>query len=85
VFFVQTELVNAFNKHALLSNNTAVLTNANDTTLLKFNPLAGDKPVEGVNWRKGPLFGLPTTATTSATAGSFQLGRTYRVSAGVRF
>lgn len=57
----------------------------NDSTLQRFNPMAGDQPVEGVHWKKGPLFGRPTTATNASTVGSFQLPRTYRVSAGVRF
>jgi len=32
-----------------------------DPTLKRFNPNVGDVPVEGVHWKKGPLFGLPTT------------------------
>ncbi|HSP13627.1 MAG TPA: carboxypeptidase regulatory-like domain-containing protein [Thermoanaerobaculia bacterium] len=85
MFFVQTELINAFNEHGIVSYNTSVLTHLNDSTLQRFNPMAGDTPVEGVNWKKGPLFGKPTAVTTSATNGSYQLPRTYRVSAGIRF
>jgi carboxypeptidase family protein len=84
-FFVQAELINTFNEHGLVSYNTSVLTQLNDSSLQKFNPMAGDQPVEGVNWKKGPLFGKPTSVTTSATNGSYQLPRTYRVSAGFRF
>ncbi len=82
--FVQGELINTFNEQAK-TFNTSVLTHLNDSTLKRFNPIAGDVPVEGVHWKKGPLFGLPTNATNSATNGSFQLPRTYRVSVGVRF
>ena len=53
--------------------------------LARFNPAAGDTPVEGVHWVRGPLYGLPTASTTATTAGSFQLPRTYRVSLGLRF
>ena len=52
---------------------------ANGDRCLAFNPLAGDQPVEGVNWQKGPLFGQPTSKD------AYQLPRTYRVSLGVRF
>ena len=74
----------AFNEKAH-TFNTSVLTNANDATLQKFNPVAGDVPVEGVHWKKGPLFGLPTSATTLDSAGSFQTPRTYRVSFVLRY
>ncbi len=89
--FIQGELINAFNNQeqtgggGVNGGNRSVLTAFNDPTLQRFNPMAGDVPVEGVHWRKGPLFGLPTSSTNPASQGSFQLGRTYRVSAGVRF
>jgi hypothetical protein len=82
--FVQGELINAFNEQAH-THNTSVLTHLNDSSLKRFNPMAGDKPVEGVHWKKGPLFGLPTSATNADSTGSFQLPRTYRVSLGLRF
>lgn len=95
--FIQAEVVNAFNEDALIAHNTSVLTHLNNPAscatnpsgagcLQRFNPKAGDTPVEGVHWRKGPLFGLPTNAVTPA-AGSphYQLPRTYRFSAGIRF
>ena len=56
-----------------------------NTTLQKFNPVAGDVPIEGVHWKKGPLFGLPTSATTLDSTGSFQTPRTYRVSLVLRY
>lgn len=95
-FFAQGELINAFNEDGLVNFNTSILTHANNPAsctanpsgagcLQRFNPMAGDVPVEGVHWRKGPLFGLPTSATTSNVQGHFQLPRTYRVSVGLRF
>jgi outer membrane receptor protein involved in Fe transport len=84
-FFVQGELINAFNEDARTAFNTSVITHLQDPSLKRFNPHAGDVPVEGVHWRKGPLFGLPTAATNAQVAGSYQLPRTYRVSFGVKF
>jgi outer membrane receptor protein involved in Fe transport len=85
-FFVQGELLNALDNDAQNGFfNTSVITHLQDATLRRFNPMAGDVPVEGVHWRKGPLFGLPTATTNAQTAGSFQTPRTYRVSLGVRF
>ena len=66
-------------------HQVSVLTANNDTTLQKFNPVAGDKPIEGVHWKKGPLFGLPTGATTLDSNGSFQTPRTARVSFVIRY
>lgn len=78
-FFLQADMLNVFNNDDLLGHNTSVLTAFNDSTLKRFNPLAGDQPVEGVHYRKGPLFGKPTVAS------SYQDPRTYRVSGGFRF
>jgi len=82
--FVQGEVTNFFNAHAQIGGNRSVITAQTDSSLKRFNPFV-DKPVEGVNWKKGPLFGLPTAATTGTTNGSFQTPRTYRVSLGLRF
>ena len=84
-FFVQSELLNVFNEDAATALNTAVITHLQDPSLKRFNPVAGDVPVEGIHWRKGTLFGFPTAPTTGQSGGSFQLPRTYRVSLGVRF
>lgn len=53
--------------------------------LQRFNPQAGTQPVEGVHYVKGSIFGQPTTQTTGAAQGSFQVPRTYRVTFGLRF
>ena len=83
--FVDAELINAFDEDAQVSGNTQVLTHLNSSSLRRFNPLAGDVPQEGVHWRRGPLFGLPTSHTTAASSGHFQQPRTYRFSVGARF
>jgi hypothetical protein len=76
--FVEGQVLNAFDRHGRVSYNT-------DVILLKpFNPFT-EKPVEGVNWEKGPDFGKAQNPTTLTTQGDYQLPRTYRVSFGVRF
>lgn len=92
--FIQGELRNAFNEEGVIGGDTTVLTARNsacrqgaDRTgprCLTFNPFT-TTPVEGVNWQRGPLFGQPTRATTWVTEGSYQLPRTYLVSAGLKF
>ena len=84
-FFVQGEVINAFDQDTLIEFDRSILTASNTTTLQRFNPMAGEVPVEGVHWRKGPNFGKATTNTTSGVQGHYQLPRTYRVSAGIRF
>ena len=83
--FAQAEVVNLLDESAQISGNATVQTAVNATGLQRFNPLAGDKPVEGVHYRKGVLFGKPTSTTNLTTAGHFQLPRTYRFSLGLRF
>ena len=83
-FAIEGELINAFNQQAH-TFNTSVLTANNDSTLQKFNPMAGDQPIEGVHWKKGLLFGLPTSASTLDSNGSFQTPRTARVSFVLRY
>ncbi|MDP9194079.1 MAG: TonB-dependent receptor [Acidobacteriota bacterium] len=86
-FFAQGEVINVFDEDAMTGFDTSILTAANTTTLQRFNPLAGDVPVENVHWRKGPNFGKPTNDYTVAapTAQHVQTPRTYRVSLGLRF
>jgi hypothetical protein len=88
-FFVETDMINVFNQQGIedpdfvdktvqTHRQTATRCN-NNTRCLPFNPLAGDVPVEGVNWVKGPNFG------TTISADAYQLPRTYRLSLGIRF
>lgn len=70
--FLQPEVLNVFNEQNLINVNTTV------TNLTTFNPFT-TTPVEGVNWRKGPNFGKAVVDT------DYQVPRTYRFSAGIRF
>jgi outer membrane receptor for ferrienterochelin and colicin len=58
--------------------STTVLTNANNNTIARFNPFT-ETPVEGVNWRKAPTFGQPTSRF------AYQTPRTYQFAVGFRF
>jgi outer membrane receptor protein involved in Fe transport len=90
--FVQAEVLNVFDEDAN-TFNTSVLTGTSCTpACTRFNPFAGDTPVEGTHWQKGPLFGKPTEQTIPVLGvdgvsfgGSFQTPRTYRGSVGLRF
>jgi outer membrane receptor protein involved in Fe transport len=98
-FFVEGDVLNAFNGDAVGGGDVSVLTAANSTCRQTIGPNAGQRcaafnpftetPVEGVNWQKGPLFGKPTTTATPSNfnnaIASYQLPRTYRFSVGVRF
>jgi hypothetical protein len=88
--FVETDLVNIFNesgvedpdavdKTVLTRRQTGCLQTGSTSRCVAFNPLAGDVPVQGVNWQKGPNFGKVTSDA------AYQLPRTYRLSLGVRF
>jgi outer membrane receptor for ferrienterochelin and colicin len=89
-FFVEGDLINIFNaqgvedpdfvdKTVLTRRQSSCIQSGSTSRCVPFNPLAGDKPTEGVNWQKGPKFGQVTTPD------AYQLPRTYRVSLGVRF
>ncbi|HXT21007.1 MAG TPA: TonB-dependent receptor [Thermoanaerobaculia bacterium] len=77
-FILQPEVLNLFNEDGVEAVNTTVQQATNTAGLQRFNPFT-DTPVEGVHWRKGPTFGQPRNDL------DFQLPRTFRLSAGVRF
>lgn len=90
--FVQAEVLNVFNEDAGTFNTTILTGAACNPACTRFNPFAGDTPVEGTHWRKGPLYGKPTAETIPVLdvtgigfGGSFQTPRTYRGSVGLRF
>jgi hypothetical protein len=94
-FFIESQMLNTFDKHGRVSFNTTVLTantsSCHQTTganagkrCAGFNPFT-DTPVEGINWVKGPNFGKALNPTNLFTGGDYQLPRTYRVSFGVKF
>jgi hypothetical protein len=88
--FIQPQIINVFNRQAVVSFNEEVLTAIDCTGLpaqnadcpaggLKaFNPFT-QKPVEGVNFLRGPNFGK------AESEGDYQTPRTFRVSLGLRF
>jgi outer membrane receptor protein involved in Fe transport len=89
--FISANMLNLFNEQAALSHDTSILTAANNaascntaaanpaTCMQRFNPMAGDVPVEGIHWRRGPNFGKPTNQN------QLQQARTYSFSTGIRF
>jgi outer membrane receptor protein involved in Fe transport len=76
--FVQPEVTNVFNEHAVIDPNNTVLTARNDSSLEPFDPFT-EMPVEGVNWSKGPSWG------EAQSEDAYQLPRTFRISFGLRF
>jgi len=76
--FLEPQILNVFNNHDPLTVNTTVRDATTLPTLATFNPFT-TKPVEGVNWIKGPNFGK------GLVIGDFQQPRTYRFSVGFRF
>jgi outer membrane receptor protein involved in Fe transport len=77
-FFVQPEVQNVFNEHAVIDGNSVEYTAINDPDLEPFNPWT-ETPIEGVNWRKDDEWGQPEDED------DYQLPRTFRVSVGIRF
>ncbi|MCG6948535.1 MAG: hypothetical protein LJE93_06425, partial [Acidobacteria bacterium] len=76
--FLQPEVVNLFNEHAVVDPNNTTLTYRNDSSLESFDPFT-ETPVEGVNWRKGSSWG------EAQSEGDYQQARTVRFSVGLRF
>ncbi|HSK07952.1 MAG TPA: TonB-dependent receptor [Vicinamibacterales bacterium] len=81
--FFRGQAYNIFNRLGVMSVNTTVSSNASPgeytaASLPAFDPFT-EVPVEGVNWRKGSQFGLPTAP------GSYQASRSANMSFGVRF
>jgi len=88
-FFIQGELINAFNEQAQIGGDTSIVTGATTACVQNVGANAGQRcdlfnpftatPIEGVHWRRGQNFGK------AAVVGDFQLPRTYRVSVGLKF
>ena len=86
--FVHPQVLNAFNAQGALVVDTTVLSAANASRFLPFNPFTqtpvqGPRPAVGgtptTNWDYGPSFGKARNAT------DYQLPRTFQVSVGARF
>ena len=69
---------NVFNNLRVDGFNTTIISRTGDSTLSAFNPFT-ETPVEGVNWKKGPSYGQPTSPN------SYQSPRDFNVSVGFRF
>ena len=91
--FVQGELINVFNEQAVITPNVSITT-FNAANQNRFNPFTtprsevrecpqgtatADCVAGGYHWRKGASFGQ------GAGPNTYQLPRTYRFSAGIRF
>jgi len=76
--FLQPEVINVFNEHAIVDPNTIALAARNDGSLETFNPF-NETPVEGTHWRKSDAWG------TAESEGAYQQPRTFRLSLGLRF
>jgi outer membrane receptor for ferrienterochelin and colicin len=81
--FVQPQVLNVFNSHAIASNETSrldqgVRTAVNTPELQPFDPFRS-RPIEGVNYALSPTFGQALGPL------AYQQPRTFRLSMGVRF
>ena len=76
--FLRPEVLNLFDEKGVVAVNSTVLTALNAGGLQKFNPFT-EKPVRGVHYDLDPTFGKPTNSA------DYQLPRTFRISAGIRF
>lgn len=78
-FFVRPDVLNLFNEKGVTAVDVSVLTARNaPAAYQRFNPFT-EKPVRGVHYDLASTFGKPTSGA------DYQLPRTFRVSAGVRF
>lgn len=90
-FFLQPQIINLLNGHKVdttdvtlfdttifTADNRGACSNSPTGRCLPFNPFT-EKPVEGVNWQKGPNFGKAVNQF------GFQQPRTFLVSLGLRF
>ena len=75
--FVRPEVLNLFNEQGVIAGDRTVRT-ARNGQFSPFNPFT-ERPVRGVHYELASTFGKPTSAA------DYQLPRTFRVSAGVRF
>jgi hypothetical protein len=76
--FVRPDVLNVFNERGVVAVDVAVLTAQNSPQFQRFNPFT-ETPVRGVHYDLASTFGRPTSAA------DYQLARTFRLSAGVRF
>ena len=76
--FVRPDVLNLFNEKGVTAVDVNVLTARNSPQFQPFNPFT-ETPVRGVHYQLASTFGKPTSGA------DYQLPRTFRVSAGMRF
>jgi hypothetical protein len=76
--FARLILGNVFNRAVVRRPDTTIVTAILDPSLALFNPFA-QTPIEGVHFRRGPLYGQ------ALSADAWQRPRWFGVSAGIRF
>jgi hypothetical protein len=76
--FVRPDVVNVFNEQGVTTVDVSVLTSRQSPQLRPFDPFT-ETPVRGVHYQLASTFGKPMSAA------DYQIPRTFRVSAGVRF
>ena len=76
--FVRPDVLNVFNEKGVTAVDVSVLTSRQSPQLRPFNPFT-ETPVRGVHYELASTFGKPMSAA------DYQIPRTFRVSAGVRF
>ena len=85
--FLDGEVINVFDEQRVDTVDTTLFNTTVQTaasggaagaSLRRFDPFT-ETPVEGVHWRKGPLFGQPTGPL------AYQTPRTFRLGVGLRF
>jgi hypothetical protein len=77
--FIRPDVLNLFNEKGVTAVDVSVQTALDaPTAFQRFNPFT-EKPVRGVHYDLAPSFGKPTGPA------DYQLPRTFRISAGVRF
>ena len=76
--FVRPDVLNVFNEKGVVAVDVSVLTALNSPVFQQFDPF-NETPVRGVHYDLASTFGRPTSGA------DYQLPRTFRISAGLRF
>jgi hypothetical protein len=76
--FVRPNVLNVFDEKGVVAVDVTVLTARNSPQFRQFDPFT-ETPVRGAHYESASTFGRPTSGA------DYQLPRTFRVSAGVRF
>ena len=92
-FFLSPEVINVFNEAAVINGNVNIRTADSGAIrnpqgelveLQPFNPFT-ETPVQGVHWDYARNASGQQTFGTARNVNDYQLGRTFRISGGIRF